>query len=154
VHRHSLNARGAYLHVWGDLLGSLGTVIAAVVLRTTGWLPADPIASMVVTALVVRSAWRLVRESVDVLLESTPSHISLGAVRSQLEAIPGIEGVHDLHVWSVSSGLIAMSAHAVVEDPEQHQRVLERAVVDMQRFGIGHVTMQLERRSICDDPHP
>ncbi len=154
AHSHSLNARGAYLHVIGDLLGSLGTVIAAIVLRTTGWLLADPIASVVVTLLVVRSAWRLVRESVDVLLEATPAHISLGAVRSQLEAIPGIEGVHDLHVWTVSSGLVAMSAHAVVQDPAQHQSVLERAIQTMQRFGIAHVTMQIERQAICNDSHP
>lgn len=154
AHSHSMNARGAYLHVIGDLLGSLGTVGAAVVLRTTGWLLADPIASIVVTLLVVRSAWRLVRESVDVLLESTPAHISLGAVRSQLEAIPGIEGVHDLHVWTVSSGLVAMSAHAVVQDPNQHQNVLERAIQTMQRFGIAHVTMQIERQAICNDSHP
>jgi cobalt-zinc-cadmium efflux system protein len=154
AHSHSLNARGAYLHVIGDLLGSLGTVAAAVVLRYTGWLAADPIASIVVTLLVVRSAWRLVRESVDVLLEATPAHISLGAVRSQLEAIPGIEGVHDLHVWTVSSGLVAMSAHAVVQDPNQHQGVLERAIVVMKRFGIAHVTMQLERQAICRDSHP
>lgn len=154
AHSHSLNARAAYLHVIGDLLGSLGTVVAAIVLRTTGWLLADPIASVVVTLLVVRSAWRLVRESVDVLLEATPAHISLGAVRSQLEAIPGIEGVHDLHVWTVSSGLVAMSAHAVVQDPEQHQSVLERAIQTMQRFGIAHVTMQIERQAICNDSHP
>ena len=154
VHRHSLNTRGAYLHVLGDLLGSLGTVLAALILRTTGWLAADPIASIVVTLLVVRSAWRLVRESVDVLLEATPAHISLGAVRSQLEAIPGIEGVHDLHVWTVSSGMVAMSAHAVVQDPALHQNVLERAIQTMQRFGIAHVTVQLERQAICNDSHP
>jgi cobalt-zinc-cadmium efflux system protein len=154
AHSHSLNARGAYLHVIGDLLGSIGTVIAALILRTTGWLAADPIASIVVTLLIVRSAWRLVRESVDVLLESTPAHISLGAVRSQLEAIPGIEGVHDLHVWTVSSGMVAMSAHAVVRDPEQHQSVLERSIAAMQRFGIAHVTMQIERKEICRDSHP
>lgn len=154
AHSRSLNARGAYLHVMGDLLGSLGTVVAALVLRYTGWLAADPVASIVVMLLVMRSAWRLVRESVDVLLESTPAHISLGAVRSQLESIPGIEGVHDLHVWTVSSGMVAMSAHAVVQDPDQHQRVLERSIVAMQRFGIAHVTMQLERQSICRDSHP
>jgi cobalt-zinc-cadmium efflux system protein len=154
AHTRSLNARGAYLHVIGDLLGSLGTVIAALVLRYTGWLTADPVASIVVMLLVMRSAWRLVRESVDVLLEATPAHISLGAVRSQLESIPGIEGVHDLHVWTVSSGMVAMSAHAVVQDPDQHQHVLERSILAMQRFGIVHVTMQLERQSICRDSHP
>ena len=125
VHGHSLNARGAYLHVLGDLLGSVGTVIAAMVVRWTGWLAADPIASIVVTLLVVRSAWKLVRESVDVLLEATPSHISLGQVRDGLQAIIGIESVHDLHVWTVTSGMVAMSAHAVVREPGENQKVLE-----------------------------
>lgn len=154
VHGHSLNARGAYLHVLGDLLGSVGTVVAALVVRWTGWGAADPLASVLVTALVVRSAWRLVRESVDVLLEATPAHISLGAVRARLEAIDGIRSVHDLHVWTVTSGLVAMSAHAVVPEPGDHQRVLEYAVEAMQQLGIGHVTVQLERQEMCCDTHP
>ena len=152
VHGHSLNARGAYLHVVGDLLGSVGTVIAALVVRTTGWLTADPIASMVVTLLVVRSAWRLVRESVDVLLEATPAHISLGRVREGLQSIAGIESVHDLHVWTVTSGMVAMSAHAVVKEPDANQQVLEAAVAAMQRLGISHVTLQVERDRICEAP--
>ena len=154
VHGHSLNARGAYLHVLGDLLGSVGTVIAAIVVRWTGWLAADPIASIVVTLLVVRSAWRLVRESVEVLLEATPAHISLGSVREGLQAITGIESVHDLHVWTVTSGMVAMSAHAVVREPAENQKVLEAAVAAMQRLGIAHVTLQVERDSICEAPCP
>ena len=154
VHGHSLNARGAYLHVLGDLLGSVGTVIAAMMVRWTGWLAADPIASIVVTLLVVRSAWKLVRESVDVLLEATPSHISLGQVRDGLQAIVGIESVHDLHVWTVTSGMVAMSAHAVVREPGENQKVLESAVAAMQRLGISHVTLQVERDSICEAPCP
>jgi cobalt-zinc-cadmium efflux system protein len=148
--KESLNVRGAYLHVLGDLLGSVGTVAAALIIRFTGWLPADPIASIAVCLLILRSAWRLVHESVDVLLESTPSHISLGAVRAQLEAIPGIESVHDLHVWTVSSGMIAMSAHAIVREPERHQHVLEHVHDAMRLFGIGHVTVQLERREMYE----
>jgi len=154
VHGHSLNARGAYLHVLGDLLGSVGTVIAAILVRTTGWLAADPIASVVVTLLVIRSAWRLVREAVDVLLEATPAHISLGRVREGLQAIAGIESVHDLHVWTVTSGMVAMSAHAVVKEPGENQKVLEAAVAAMQRLGISHVTLQVERDRICEAPCP
>jgi cobalt-zinc-cadmium efflux system protein len=149
VHQHSLNARGAYLHVLGDLLGSVGTVGAAIVVGTTGWLAADPIASILVTLLVVRSAWRLVRESVDVLLEGTPSHISLGTVRERLESIPGIESVHDLHVWTVTSGVIAMSAHAIVRQPTDNHAVLEAATQQMGTLGIGHVTVQLEPEEMC-----
>jgi cobalt-zinc-cadmium efflux system protein len=154
VHGHSLNARGAYLHVLGDLLGSVGTVAAALIIRWTGWLAADPIASIVVTLLVVRSAWRLVREAVNVLLEATPAHISLGRVREGLQGIAGIESVHDLHVWTVTSGMVAMSAHAVVREPAENQQVLESAIAAMKRLGISHVTLQVERDSICEQPCP
>jgi cobalt-zinc-cadmium efflux system protein len=146
----SLNLRGAYLHVVSDLLGSVATVIAAVFVRFTGWLAADPVASILMTLLIVRGAWRLVRESVDVLLESTPSHISVGTVRKQLEAIPGIESVHDLHVWTVTSGVVAMSVHAIVREPERHQHVLEHVHDAMLLFGIQHVTVQLERREMYE----
>lgn len=154
VHQHNLNARGAYLHVLGDLLGSVGTVAAALIVRFTGWLPADPIASLVVTLLVVRSAWGLVREAVDVLLESSPAHISLGRVREGLQSIGGVESVHDLHVWTVTSGMVAMSAHAVVREPAENQKVLEAAIAAMRRLGISHVTLQVEQDRICEQPCP
>jgi cobalt-zinc-cadmium efflux system protein len=140
----NMNVRGAYLHVLGDLLASVGVVVAAAVIHFTGWLPADPLASLLTTALILRGAWNLVRESVDVLLESAPRHIDLGAVRKQLEAIPGIESVHDLHVWSVTPRMIAMSAHAIVRDPAAQQHVLEHVHDAMGVFGISHVTVQLE----------
>ena len=146
----SLNVRGAYLHILGDLLGFVGTIIAALIIRWTGWLPADTIASVAVTILIVRGAWQLVRDSVDVMLESTPEHIDLNAVRAQLEAIPGIESVHDLHVWTVTSGVIAMSAHAIVREPERQQHVLEHVHDAMLLFGIGHVTVQLERKEMAE----
>lgn len=146
----SLNVRGAYLHVLGDLLGSVGTVLAALVIHFTGWLPADPIVSLLVTLLIVRGAWRLVREAVDVMLESTPAQISLGGVRAQLEKIPGVESVHDLHVWTVTSGVVAMSAHAIVREPERQQHVLEHAHDVMRLFGIQHVTIQLESREMYE----
>jgi cobalt-zinc-cadmium efflux system protein len=146
----SINIRGAYLHVLSDLLGSVGTVTAALLVWYTGWLTADPIASVFVTLLIIRAAWRLVRESVDVLLESTPAHISLGAVREQLEAIPGIESVHDLHVWTVTSNHIAMSAHAIVREPDRQQHVLEHVLDAMRLFGIHHVTIQLERQEMYE----
>jgi cobalt-zinc-cadmium efflux system protein len=144
----SLNVRGAYLHVLGDLLGSVGTVAAALIVRATGWLAADPLVSVLTTALIVRGAWRLVRESVDVLLEGVPPHISLAAVRARLEGVRGVESVHDLHVWSVTSGLVAMSAHAVVPDVERQQPALEAMHAAMAELGIRHVTVQLERTPI------
>ncbi len=150
----SLNVRGAYLHVLGDLLGSVGTVAAALIVRSTGWLAADPLVSVLTTVLIVRGAWRLVRESVDVLLEGVPPHISLAAVRARLESVVGVESVHDLHVWSVTSGLVAMSAHAVVPELERQQPALEAMHAAMGELGIRHVTVQLERQTIepCAPP--
>jgi cobalt-zinc-cadmium efflux system protein len=153
----SLNVRGAYLHVLSDLLASVGTVAAAILVRYTGWLAADPAASVLSTALIVRGAWQLVSESVDVLLEAAPRHITLSEVRGRLERIPNVESVHDLHVWTVASGVIAMSAHVIVREAEQHQGVLELAHDTMQALGIQHVTVQLERREMYDrelHPHP
>lgn len=154
LNQSSLNVRGAYLHVVGDLLASVGTIAAALVIKLTGWLHADPIASLLTTALIVRGAWRLVRESVDVLLEAAPAHIALGDVRAALENIPGVESVHDLHVWTVTSGMVALSAHAIVREPDRHQDVLERACDLMGRMGIHHVTVQIERREMFErEPH-
>jgi cobalt-zinc-cadmium efflux system protein len=150
VNSASLNVRGAYLHVLGDLLASGGTVVAALFVRFTGWLVADPIASILSTVLIIGSAWRLVREAVDVLLEAAPPHIALEAVRGRLEAIPGVESVHDLHVWTVTSGVVAMSVHAIVRQPDEHQNVLERAHDLLQEMGIQHVTIQLERREMYE----
>jgi cobalt-zinc-cadmium efflux system protein len=150
VNKTNLNVRGAYLHILGDLLASVGTIVAALIIRYTGWLHADPIASLLTTALIVRGAWTLVREAVDVLLESTPSHIALGDVRAALQGIPGVESVHDLHVWTVTSGVVAMSAHAIVREPEKHQEVLECAHDMLGQMGIHHVTVQIERREMFE----
>lgn len=150
LHGSSLNVRGAYLHIIGDLLASVGTILAAIVIQVSGWLYADAIASLLTTALIVRGAWALVKDSVDVLLESTPAHISLGEVRGVLQGIPGVESVHDLHVWTVTSGVVALSAHAIVREPERQQFVLERAYELMRPMGISHVTVQIEQREIRD----
>ena len=144
VRNGSLNVRGAYLHVLGDMLASGGTVVAALIIRATGWLSADPVASLVTTVLIMTGAWRLVRESVDVLLEAAPAHIALDTVRTRLEALAGVESIHDLHVWTVTSGMVAMSAHAIVRESSDHQSVLEQAHDLLQTMGIQHVTIQLE----------
>jgi cobalt-zinc-cadmium efflux system protein len=148
--QENMNVRGAYLHVLGDLLASVGVVLAAIVIRYTGWLLADPIASLITTGLIIRGAWHLVKESVDILLESVPKHIDLSAVRTQIEAIPGIESVHDLHIWSVNPRMVAMSAHAIVRDPSSQQHVLEHVHDAMRIFGIGHITVQIEQSEMAD----
>lgn len=143
---HNLNLRGAYLHVIGDLIGSAGAILAAVLIITTGLVIADPIISVIVAVLVLYSSWKLVRESVDVLLESVPAHIDLLAVRKTIDDIPGVDQVHDLHVWTVTSGMVCMSGHAVVQNPDQNQRVLQEIHSALRdKFGISHITVQLER---------
>ena len=144
----SLNARGAYLHVLGDLGGSLATIIAAICVVWMGWSIADPLASIAVSILVLIAAWRLVREATDVLLEATPPHIDLGRVRTTLEELPSVESVHDLHVWTVGGGLVAMSAHAVLANGDAGQDVLEQSRTAMGALGIAHVTIQLEKPAL------
>ncbi|MGH7655629.1 MAG: cation diffusion facilitator family transporter [Gemmatimonadaceae bacterium] len=152
---HSLNVRAAYLHVLSDLLGSAAAVIAALFIRYKGWTVADPIASIVMTLLIVRSSWSLVRESVDVLLEATPSHIDLRRVHDSLHAVHGVESVHDLHVWTLTSGVVAMSAHAIVPDAAGHQAALEEMTHVVAAHGIQHVTIQLEGKTLeeCAPEH-
>jgi cobalt-zinc-cadmium efflux system protein len=157
THSHNLNVRAAYLHIAGDLLASLGTVAAAIIVELTGWAAADPLASLLTTLLIVVGAWRLLRESVDVLLEAAPKHISIAEVRACLDDIEGVEAVHDLHVWTVTSGVVALSAHAIVRQPEYHQGVLEKAIDSLKTMGIHHVTLQLERTEMAereDHLHP
>lgn len=141
----NLNARAAYLHILGDTLGSVGTIVAAGVILVTGWRPADPLISMVIAALILVSAVRLVGESVDVLLEATPQHVSLLDLAGAIGGVGGVADVHDLHVWTVSNGIVAMSAHATVPDPGRHQAALEEICRRVRTFGIQHVTIQMER---------
>ncbi len=143
---HSLNLRGAYLHVIGDLIGSAGAILAAILIITTGMMIADPIISVLVGLMVLYSSWKLVRESVDVLLEAVPAHIDLAEVRRTIDDIPGVDQVHDLHVWTVTSGLVSLSAHAVVQNPAHNQRVLRDIHKALrEKFGISHITVQLEK---------
>ncbi|MEX0691076.1 MAG: cation diffusion facilitator family transporter [Gemmatimonadales bacterium] len=149
-HNHSLNMRGAYWHVLGDLLGSVGALAAAIVIALTGWTAADPAISIVIAALILVGGWRLIRESVDVLLEAAPRHIALADVERQLASIEGVTDVHDLHVWTVTSGLVAMTGHAVVPEPTRAQAVLDASRARLAHLGIQHVTLQIEQTRHCD----
>jgi cobalt-zinc-cadmium efflux system protein len=149
-HEHSLNQRGAYLHVLGDLLGSVGALIAGVIVLAFGWVMADPIISVLIGGLVLVSAWRLVKESTDVLLEAAPRHIALSDVHERIASVPGVESVHDLHLWTVTSGVVAMSGHLVVKNPTDNQPVLEAVQDRMRALGIQHVTVQVEKDPTCD----
>lgn len=144
-HQHNLNTRGAFLHVVSDMLGSVGAIVAALVMMATGWYLADPILSAVIGLLILRSAWVLLRQSTDVLLEATPKGIDSGDVRDALSGVDGVCGVHDLHIWTVTSGLDSMSAHVQVNNSRPWNDVcvdLTDAMRD--EFGIAHVTLQPE----------
>jgi cobalt-zinc-cadmium efflux system protein len=148
-HHGSLNTRGVYLHIMGDVLGSVAALAAALVVGLTGWTLADPIISIALSLLILVGAWRLVRESTDILLEAVPSHVSMPEVQRCMLAVEGVDTIHDLHVWAVTSGVVAMSGHVVVPRLEQHPGVLERIRKEMSRLGIGHVTIQLETSHGC-----
>ena len=151
--RHgSLNTRGAYLHVLGDAFGSAGALAAAAVIWLTGWVLADPIISIALALLILVGAWRLIRESTDILLEGVPGHVSMQDVERRMLDVPGVTSVHDLHVWTVTSGLIAMSGHAIVPELASHPEVLEGIRVQMAGLGIAHVTIQLEVQHECEEP--
>ena len=149
AHDHNLNTRGAYLHIMGDLLGSVAAIVAGGVIWLTGWTPADPILSIGVALLILIGGWRLVRESTDILLEAVPAGVSMADVERRMLEVPGVEAVHDLHVWTVTSGMVAMSGHAVVPELERHPAALEGIRNAMQALRIGHVTVQLEVERGC-----
>ena len=141
----SLNLRSAYLHVLADAIGSIAVIAAAVVIWATGWHLADPIASLLVCVVIVWGSWRLIRQSVNILLEGTPPHIDVIAVMRAMQAIPGVKLVHDVHVWTITSGMEAMSGHVIVEELSQSRRVLHRlSELLRERFQICHTTFQLE----------
>ena len=150
--RHgSLNTRGAYLHVLGDALGSAGALAAAGVIALTGWTLADPIISIVLALLILFGAWQLLKESTDILLEAVPRHVSMSEVQRRMMGVPGVTAVHDLHVWTVTSGMVAMSGHAIVPELTSHPEVLEGIRVELARLGIAHVTIQLEVQHECEE---
>ncbi len=144
-HQHNLNTRGAFLHVVSDMLGSVGAIVAALVMLATGWFIVDPILSAVIGLLVLRGAWRLLSESTNILLEATPTEIEPTEVRTAVCAIEGVHDIHDMHIRTVTSGLIAMSAHVEVSGTNDWHEVLEQTTTLLRdRFGIAHVTLQPE----------
>jgi cobalt-zinc-cadmium efflux system protein len=141
----SLNIRAAHLEVLTDALSSLGVVVTGGVVAFTGWTVADPLASAVIGAVIVPRTWALLRQAVNVLLEGTPTHLDLGEIERAMTGVAGVRRVHDLHVWTLTSGREAMSAHVVVEDVSESERLLERLhAVLHARFGIDHTTIQVE----------
>ncbi len=143
----NLNARGALLHVLGDVAASVGVVVAGVVILLTGWTLADPILSVGIAALIAVSAFRLVRETLGILMEATPRGIRIPALVNDIRGVKGVRGVHDLHVWSIASGMRALSCHAVIDDlpPSGSAPILDRiSKMLLQKYQIGHTTIQFE----------
>jgi cobalt-zinc-cadmium efflux system protein len=152
IRQGNLNTRGAYLHVLGDALGSVGALGAAGVILLTGWTLADPIISIALALLILLGAWRLLRESTDILLEGVPGHVSMAEVQRRMLGVAGVTGVHDLHVWTVTSGMVAMSGHAIVPRLDTHPEVLDQIRSELASLGISHVTIQLEVQHECEEP--
>lgn len=144
--QESLNMRGAYFEVLSDLLTSVGVIVAAVIMLTTGWYYADPLISAGIGLFILPRTWLLLREAVAVLLEGTPSDVNLAALRELVGRIPGVREMHDLHVWTLTSGVNAMSAHVVILDDSIHNSVLSAVHETVTgNFKIKHVTVQIEQ---------
>lgn len=144
-HARGLNARAALLHVFGDLLGSVGTLTAAGFVALFDWRWADPLASVFIGFVIVYTSVRLVLDSIHVLMEGTPPHLDAEEIRRSLRAVPGVAGVHDLHLWSLGGSAPLLTAHLVVDLTVRAHDVLRAATAELQsRYGIGHVTLQIE----------
>src|SRR6185295_18870114 len=148
----SLNVRGAFFHVLSDAVGSLGAVIAGVAIMFGGYQVADPIISAIVGVLILCSSWILIRDAVDILLEGTPSHVNIVNLQEQLKQIPGAGSVHDLHVWTLTSGVLAMSCHVVMADSVASHGAILAKVKELARekFKIDHTTVQIEDASATE----
>lgn len=141
----TLNIRAALLHVMGDMLGSIAALAAGLVITFTGWMPIDPLLSLLVSGLILVSAWRLLGEALNVLLEAVPGHVDIEAVAQDLAALDGVAEVHDLHIWTLSSGKVALSAHMDIHDLADWPRIMtESRQLLGSRHNIGHVTLQPE----------
>ena len=151
-HEIDLNMRGAWLHVLSDALGSLGAIVAGAVMWLYGWFAADPLFSALIGVLIVWSSWRLIRESTNVLLEGTPAHINLAAVEDSILRTDVVSDVHDLHVWTITSGREALSAHVIhAYEVSQPELLKELRAKLHDRFGVDHLTIQMETPDFEDE---
>jgi cobalt-zinc-cadmium efflux system protein len=143
--KNNVNLKSAYLHVLGDALGSVGAILAGLCMYFFGWYVTDPIISVLVALLILKSAWGIITHTVHILMEGTPSSINQTAVKEALECIDGVKDVHDLHIWTITSGLNSMSCHILVKDGWDCQQVLQQAIELMEKeFKIHHSTIQVE----------
>lgn len=150
--KDNINVRSAYLHVIGDAIGSVGAIIAGILMSLFSWYSADPIISVIVALLILKSAWGIIKSTVHILMEGTPANVNADQVEATLLRIPGVKEVHDLHIWTITSGLDALSCHLVVEDSVDCQMVLQEAIGQIAaEFQIEHTTIQIEKSQLL---HP
>lgn len=146
----SLNVRAAMVHVVGDALGSVSALVAGLAIYAYGWAWADPLASFCIGALILFGSWKIVRESLDILMMGTPRELSLAEIERTLCSVPGVVEVHDLHVWTMTSGIYELTAHLVVRSDAAQRPLLERVQTLLRdRFGIAHITVQLDPEDAC-----
>lgn len=146
--KNNVNLRSAYLHVLGDLLGSVAAILGGILMWAFGWYIADPIISIIVSILIMLSAWRVTKESINILLEGAPSRLDTTKVEQRLSQLTGVVKVHDLHIWTVTSGFDSLTCHLVVEDDLPSYPVLNDALALLEKeFGITHATIQIENSS-------
>jgi cobalt-zinc-cadmium efflux system protein len=147
--KESLNVKGAYLEVWSDMLASIGVIIAALLIRLTGWRQIDPIVAVAIGLWVLPRTWTLLKESINILLEGVPEGIGLSEIDKALSEVSGVKDIHDLHVWAITSGKVSFTAHLVIDkNVKNEQQVLEAvAKVLEEKFGITHSTVQVELQS-------
>lgn len=151
-HEVDLNLRAAWLHVIGDALGSMAAMLAGAIMALYGWYTADPLFSVVIALFIVWSSWRLIREATNVLLEGTPAHINLAAVELVILETEGVDNVHDLHVWTITSGREALSAHVIHAASISQSLLLQELRTKLHdRFGVDHLTIQMETPDFEDD---
>jgi len=144
-HEHDLNMRGAWLHVIGDALGSVTAILAGALILAFGWVWADAVSSVLISLIIIIGAWNLIKESVNVLLEGTPAHINLKAVEETIRATANVEDVHDLHVWTITSGMEALSVHIIHREEISQKELLQTVRARLHdEFGIDHLTIQME----------
>ncbi|WP_217362301.1 cation diffusion facilitator family transporter [Cohnella herbarum] len=147
--KNNVNLRSAYLHVIGDALGSVGAVLAGIIMLAFNWYVADPIISVLVSLLILKSAWGVIKHTVHILMEGTPITVNQEEVKSTLTEIKGVIDVHDLHIWTITSGLDSLSCHLLVEDDTDNQHILQQAIrLVEERFKIQHTTIQIETSMI------
>ncbi|WP_010631605.1 cation diffusion facilitator family transporter [Sporolactobacillus vineae] len=148
--KQNLNVRSAWLHVIGDLLGSVGAISAALMINLTGWQPADPIASILVSLIILRSGWQVSKSAINILMEGKPDELDVDEIREKIRAVHGVTNLHDLHIWTITSGFLSLSCHLKVADGVNRDEVLRQVEHILEPYQLEHSTIQIEGAAYSD----